>query len=89
MTLGRIALDVAMSGVVISLISIVLFFVLGAGMSLLTLMRAGRRARRSSRRVQLEQLSHGCTVAELAEIDQALDQVLAQEYGGLPASPAG
>lgn len=86
---GRIVLDLAMAGVVISLVSIVLFFVFGAGASLLTIAAAARRARRSSHRLLCEQLSNGCAVAELAEIDEALDQVLAEEYRGLPASPAG
>ena len=87
MTFGKVALDLLMAGVVLSLISIALFFVFGAGVSLLTVAGAGRRARR--RACQLDELSHGCPVDELAEIDKALDRVLAEEQGLLPGSRGG
>lgn len=84
MTLGKVALDLFMTGVVLSLMSIALFFVFGAGVSLLTVAGARRRARQRSCR--LDQLSHGCSVDELAEIDEALDRVLAEEQRVLPGS---
>ncbi|HCU94244.1 MAG TPA: hypothetical protein DHU96_16580 [Actinobacteria bacterium] len=87
MTLGKVALDLFMAGVVLSLISITLFFVFGAGVSLLTVAGAGRRARQRSR--QLDQLSHGCPVDELAAIDEALDRILAEERRVLPGSRGG
>ncbi|HUY48692.1 MAG TPA: hypothetical protein VMV92_23740 [Streptosporangiaceae bacterium] len=87
MMLGKVALDLSMAVVVLSLISIALFFVFGAGVSFLTVAGARRRARR--RFCQLDQLSHGCPVDELAEIDEALDRVLAEERGVLPGSRGG
>jgi hypothetical protein len=87
MMLGKVVLDLVMAGVVLSLISIALFFVFGAGVSLLTVADARRRSRRRSG--QLDQLSHGCPVDELAEIDEALDRVLAEERGVLRGSRGG
>ena len=59
----------------------------GAGVSLLTVAGAGRGARQRSR--QLDQLSHGCPVDELAAIDEALDRILAEERRVLPGSRGG
>lgn len=87
MTPGKVALDLFTAGVVLSLISITLFFVFGAGVSLLTVAGARRRARHRSS--QLEQLSHGCPPDELAEIDEALDNILAEERHMLPRSRGG
>ena len=89
MTLGKVALDLFMAGVVLSLISMppLLWCGSGAGVSLLTVAGAGRRARQRSR--QLDQLSHGCPVDELAAIDEALDRILAEERRVLPGSRGG
>ena len=79
------AIDLGMACVVASLISIVLFFLVGAGMSVKTVADARRQARRAS--PYLGQLSRWCSVSELAGIDQALDQVLAEDRAahlGLP-----
>ncbi len=69
------AIYLCMVCVAVSLVSIVLFFLIGAGMSVKTVLDARRRSRRTP--AYLDQLSHSCSVSELAEIDQALDQVLA------------
>ncbi len=82
MTPSRLALDLWMTGVVLSLAGIGLFAVLGAVVSLLTVTRSGRRARRPR---NLGQLSRWYSVAELAEIDEVLDRILAEEHGALPA----
>ncbi len=78
MTPGRLALDLWMAGVVLSLAGIGLFAVVGAVVSLLTVARSSRRARRPR---DLGQLSRWYPVAELAEIDEALDRILAEEHG--------
>ncbi len=83
MALGRLALDLWMVGVVLSLVSIGLSGVFGAAAALLTVARARRQARRPR---ELGQLSRWYPVAELAEIDRALDRILAEEDGALPGS---
>lgn len=81
MALGRLALDLWMACVVLSLAGIGLFGVVGAVAALLTVIRAERQARRPR---GLGQLSRWCPVTELAEIDEALDRILAEEHGALP-----
>jgi hypothetical protein len=71
------AIDLLMAGAVASLISIVLFFVLGAVISAKTVADARRQTRRRSPYVG--QMSRGCSVGELAEIDLALDRILAED----------
>jgi hypothetical protein len=84
MTPERLALDLWMVCVVLSVAGIGLFAVLGAVISLLTVTRSGRRARRPR---DLGQLSRWYPVTELSEIDEALDRILAEEHA-LP-SPRG
>ncbi len=81
MALGRLAVDLWMAGVVLSLACIGLFGVTGAGAALLTVTRARRQARRPR---ELGQLARWYSVAELAEIDEALDGILADEIGARP-----
>ena len=81
MLLGRLALDLWMAGVVLSLATIGLFGVFGAVASLLTVTRAERQARRPR---SLGQLARWYPVTELAEIDEALDRIFAEEHGALP-----
>lgn len=65
------------------LLSVVLFFLLWAGASVLTIAQARRRARR--RPELLAGLARSCAVSDLAEIDDALQQVLAQEHWRQPS----
>ena len=79
------AIGVCMACVVTSLISIVFFIVAGAALSVKTVADARRQARRAS--PYLGQLSRWCSVSELAGIDRALDQTLAEDRAahlGLP-----
>lgn len=76
----RAVIDLCMACVAASLVSIVLFIVAAAAMSVKTVADARRQARRES--AYLGQLSRWCSVSELAEIDQALDQVLAEDRAG-------
>ena len=76
-TLGRVALDLAMGGVVLSLISVGIFIAGGAAVAVLTLLRAHSRARQ--RHGQLSQLNLGSPGTGIDEIDEALDRILAEE----------
>jgi len=80
MALGRLALDLWMAGVVLSLVSIGVFGVFGAAAALLTVARARRQDRRPR---DLGQLSRWYPATELADIDEALDRILAEEHGAL------
>jgi hypothetical protein len=80
---GNIAADIWAVVITACLLSVVLFFLLWAGASALTIARARRRARR--RPELLAGLARGCAVSDLAEIDDALRQVLAQEHWRQPA----
>ncbi len=77
MVLGRVALDLVMGGVVLSLISVGVFIAGGAAVAVLTLLRARSRARR--RYSQLSQLNLGSPGTGIDEIDAALDRILAEE----------
>jgi hypothetical protein len=78
MTLGDVAADIGAVVIATCLLSIVLFFLLSAGASVLTIARARSRARH---RPELPAgLASGCTVSDLAEIDYQLRQVLRQEH---------
>jgi hypothetical protein len=72
--LGRVALDLVMVGVVLSLISVGVFIAAGAAVAAATLLRARSRALR--RRRQLSELN----LTGIDEIDEALDRILAQEH---------
>lgn len=85
MTLGQAALDLWAAGIVVALGCIGMFFVAGAVLSLLTVVRARRRSLRPRR--ELGQLARCSSVSELADIDDALDRVLSEEHGGMPGVP--
>lgn len=86
MTPGQIVLDVAMGVVVLSLIAIVLVFLIGTAAGMVAMTRAGRGDRGAARQRRLEQLWNGCELDDLADIDETLDRVAAQEYGGRPTT---
>ncbi len=86
MVLGRLALDLWMAGVVLSLASIGLFGISGAVVSMLTVTRARRQARRPR---ELGELACWYSVAELAEIDEMLDGILTDEHGAPPRPRVG
>ncbi len=69
--------------VTVCLLSVVLFFLSWVGASVLTLARARRRARR--RPELLAWLARDCAVSDLADIDDALQQILEQEHWRQPA----
>lgn len=79
------AIDLGMACVVASLFGIVLFIVIGAVLSVKTVADARRQARRMSPYVG--ELSRWSSVSELAEIDQALDQVLTEDRAARPGLP--
>jgi Flp pilus assembly protein TadB len=81
MTVGRVALDLWMAAVVVSVISVGFVVVAWAWVSLLTVADARHRARRRSR--QLGQLPDLDRVTELAEIDEALERILAGDHAAL------
>lgn len=81
MTAGRMALDLWMAGVVLSLISIGVLAALGIWVCLRTVMGAKSQARKQA--LYLCQLSDWCSVSELAEIDDKLELVLREEGGRL------
>ena len=73
--LSRVAFDLVMAGVVLSLISVGVFVAAGAVVAVLTLLRA--RTSQLRRHRQLRELN----LAGVDEIDEALDRILAQEHG--------
>jgi hypothetical protein len=75
--LGRVALDLVMVGVVLSLVSVGVFIAAGAAVAVLTLLRARSRARR--RHSRLSRLNLGYHGTGIDEIDEALDRILAEE----------
>lgn len=85
MTFAQAALGLWMAALVLSLISIGLFFATGALVSVLTVRDARRRVRQPSH--HLGQLARWCSVRELAEMDAALDGVLASDHGTMPGRP--
>lgn len=84
MTLGDVAADIVAAVISICLLSVVLYFVLWAVAATLTVTQARRRARR--RPELLTGLARACTVSDLAEIDDELQQILIQEHGWHTAS---
>lgn len=79
MTPGDVAAGIGVVVIVGCLLSIVAFFLLWLVTSTATVIRAGRRARH--RPDLLTRLARGCAVSDLAEIDDELERVLAQEHG--------
>jgi hypothetical protein len=75
--LGRLALDLVMGAVVLSLLCIAGYVAGGVVVSLLTVVRARSRVRR--RQVRLGGLDLRFSSTELAEIDAALDRIMACE----------
>ncbi|MHB1595194.1 MAG: hypothetical protein ACYCO9_11570 [Streptosporangiaceae bacterium] len=74
--------------VVASLLGIVGFFLIAASTSVLTVLRSGRRARAGRARARsplIRDLAHGCAPDDLADIDDALRRVLAEEHGREPS----
>ena len=72
--IGRVALDLVMGGVVLSLISVGVFIAAGVAVAAATLLSARSRALRRHR--QLSELN----LTGIDEIDEALDLILAQEH---------
>lgn len=83
MTVGHVAADIWAVVITVCLLSVVVFFFLWAGASILTLAQARRSAKH--RPALLTGLARGCTVSDLEEIDRELQQVLAQEHWPQPA----
>ncbi|MHB1432292.1 MAG: hypothetical protein ACYCVZ_09300 [Streptosporangiaceae bacterium] len=79
MTAAGLAAGVWAAIIVASLLGIVAFFLIAAGVSVLTVLRSGRRAR--ARSPLIRELAHGCAPDDLADIDDALRRVLAEEHG--------
>jgi hypothetical protein len=76
-----------MIAVMLSLLSVGLFVVLWAGVSVLTVVRAARRARQRPR--ELGPLRHWYPESELARLDEALARILAEEQGAPTRSRSG
>jgi hypothetical protein len=77
MSLRTVALDLVVVGVLLSLISIVLFILLGGAISLLTVARARRQ---HGRHVGQIGQPPGLPASEdLAEIDEALERIMSEE----------
>lgn len=79
MRFGRLALDLWMVGVVLSLIALGILAIVWAWVSVLTVTGAAGRARR--RPGQLGTLQSQYPERELAEIDEALERIMAEEHG--------
>jgi hypothetical protein len=87
MALRTIALDLSAVGVLLSLISIILFVAFGVAISLLTVARARRQLRRLTARIGP---SPGLFASkDLAEIDEALERIMSEECAALPAASLG
>jgi hypothetical protein len=83
MSLRNIALDVLAVGVLLSLLSIVLFALLAGAASLTTVARARHQSRRHASHIgQIPGLSG----RDLAEIDEALERIMSEECGALAKS---
>jgi hypothetical protein len=87
MSLRMAALDLLAVGVVLSLISIVLFVMFGAVISLLTVASARRQLRRCAG--HLDRLPGLSGSKDLAEIDAALERIMSEEGGALPGRVPG
>ncbi len=83
MTFGDVAADIGAVVITTCLLSVVLFFLLSVGASVLTVAQARRRAKH---RPELPAgLASGWAVSDLAELDDELRQVLRQEHWTLSA----
>jgi hypothetical protein len=87
MSLRMVALELLAVGAVLSLISIVLFVMFGAAISLLTVVRARHQLRRCAG--QLDRLPGLSGSKDLAEIDAALERIMSEERGVLPGRVPG
>jgi hypothetical protein len=87
MALRTIALDLLAVGVLLSLFSIVLFVMFGVATGLLTVARARRQRRRLAARIG--PLPGLPASKDLAEIDEALERIMSEEYAALPRSLPG
>ncbi|GEM_PF-6259666 len=77
MGLERAAAGLWMACVLASLLSVVAVLVAGALTAVRAVAGARRRARRA--RARLGQMSRWCSASELAELDQALDRIAAED----------
>ena len=87
MSLLMVALELLAVGAVLSLISIVLFVMFGAVISLLTVARARHQLGRCAG--QLDRLPGLSGNKDLAEIDAALERIMSEERGALPGRVPG
>jgi len=78
-------LDIWLAGVVVSLISIVSLFGVWAAVTVFTI--AGDRRRTRRLHPELDSLRPWYSGSQLAELEDALARVLAEERGTLPSSP--
>ena len=83
MTPGDVTADAWAVLVTVCLLSIVMFFALWAAAAVLTIVHARRRD--ADRAELLAGLARGCSVSDLAAIDDDLRQILAQEHWREPA----
>jgi hypothetical protein len=80
-SLRAVALDALAVGILLSLLSIVLFFLLASVTSLTTVARARRQLRQHARKIgEIPGLSDR---ADLVGIDEALERVMSEESGAL------
>jgi hypothetical protein len=87
MSLRTVALDVLAVGVLLSLLSTVLFVLLAGATSMMTVARARRQLRRHTSQIgQIPGLSDS---RYFAEIDEALERVMSEESGALAKSLPG
>jgi hypothetical protein len=87
MSLRMVALDLLAVGVLLSLISIVLFALIGTAIGLLTVARARRQLRRCAGHLGLLPGFSGSE--DLAEIDEALERIMSEECRALPGRLSG
>lgn len=86
MTAQVLLADIWAAIIAVSLLSIVALFVIGAVVSVLTVLRSRAQARRRS--PLIEDLARGCAPDDLADIDDTLHRVLAEEHWHEPTGSA-
>ena len=89
MSFRAVALDLLAVGAVMSLVSIVLFLMFGAAISLLTVARARRQLLRSASASARGQLPGFLSSKDIAEIDEALERIMSEECRALPGGTPG